>query len=243
MQLTKKAPAIFKYIVFILVFSSANVSGAEFEYPELSVTPRASDRLEMEAAKETQKRWTTHIPIQVSALATLTAGVLQFGSTDLVKDPDKRAGWAGILVGGGWLAATALMATNYQPYGSAQQDVSALPRKSQREQLTRERIAEERINAAARLGRKIQWLSVLTNAGAAIYMNSNAEPGSFSKVVDGATIAFAVAPLFFRYHWIDVAEEQRDYKKRIYAPVASATVFAEPGSGRLAPGLALALGF
>src|SRR4051812_12685888 len=76
---------------------------ADYDYPELMVTPSASERLTMQGKSEESKRWTTHLPIQASALMTLTAGILQ-------KDKNgARTGLAGIAVGGSWLIGTFIL--------------------------------------------------------------------------------------------------------------------------------------
>ncbi len=227
-----------------LTVGSGSAQAAEaFDYPELQVTPRASERLETEAKREGGRRWTTHLPVQTSALTTLTAGFLQLSSPDPSKDPSGRTGWAGIAVGGAWLAVTGYLSASYRPYSSSLVDVNEMTRKSPREILARERAAEEAIQKAARLGNRLRWLSFLTHAGTSAYLLANAQSGSISFVADIASLGFSIAPMIFRYHWQDVAREQADYKKRIYGPVASAALLTEPITGRAAPGAVLSLSF
>jgi hypothetical protein len=231
----------------VLVLSAAKpalaAQGNEFDYPELMVTPRASERLETEAANESGRRWTSMLPIQISGLTTLVAGAAQLASPDPSKDASGVTGLAGLAVGGGWLVTSLALEAWYQPYTSASKDISALPRKTQREQLVRERYAEEAINAQARLACRLKWISVATNLGANIYMATQAKPSSFSQVADGVAAAVALTPLIFRSHAQDVADEQSEYKKRIYAPLATATVFSEPRTGQVAPGLLFSMSF
>lgn len=214
-----------------------------FDYPELLVTPRASERLKMEAERENSRKWVTHLPLQVSALTTLTAGLVQLGNYSATKDVDGTSPYAGLAVGAGWLVTSSLLAMQHRPYTSAHQEVSALPKGSKREQLAQERMAEEALESTASLGRKLTWLSVLTNAGASIYMLGKAEKNSASIVADGIALAAAFAPVVFPYHWKKVEREQRDYKKKIYAPIATGGVMAEPATGRPAPSLALSFRF
>src|SRR5689334_1777340 len=102
-------------------FNPAPVSAAEqYDYPELSVVPRASDRLQSEAEQESGNRWTTFLPMQVSALTTLGAGIT---SLDPVYPTN---GVIGIGVGGGWLLVTTVMALAYHPYSSSNANVSPL---------------------------------------------------------------------------------------------------------------------
>ena len=224
--------------VFSVTTAGAAAPAAEFEYPELAVTPRASERLDMEAGKEADRKWTTHLPIQFSATTTTIAGILQLMDPNDDKN-STEAGFVGASVGAGWLVLTSLLANHYAPYASAQKEVAGMAKRSPREQLLRERIAEERLEAAATAARRLQWFSVAFNAGAAGFMAANANPDSVSMVAAGAAAVSAFVPLIFPYRWQQVARDQRNYKKKIYAPLATATVLPEPSTGALAPGLVL----
>jgi hypothetical protein len=95
-----------------------------------------------------------------------------------------------------------------------------MPKKSQREQLTRERFAEEAIRSQARLAMRLKWLSVTTNLFANIYMATQVKSGTYSQVFDFVGVGMALAPMVFRTHYQNVSDEQDDYKKRIYGPVS-----------------------
>ena len=79
-------------LVFGVVPVQQSHASEAYEYPELLVTPSATERLEMEAAKESGRRFTTHLPIQISALGTITAGIFQAAESD-------RRGDIGIIAG------------------------------------------------------------------------------------------------------------------------------------------------
>jgi hypothetical protein len=248
MNRSRLATPFVSFLIFASISSLSTAARAatggtsgEFEYPELLVTPRASDRLDTEAGKEPGSRLTAYLPHLVSGLSTLAAGLAQ--DAPMSKDPDSVSKRAGITVGGLWVAASAGLAAFYQPYSIASRESAAMPRKSARDQLTRERFSEVAIQANARLATRLKWLSIGTNLGANLYMLGKAGNGSFSQVLDGIAAALAFTPLVFRSHAEDVACEQEDYKKRIYAPVASAAMFAEPGTGAPAPGVRLSLAF
>jgi hypothetical protein len=231
-------------ILTLLVLSPSNVNAAEdFDYPELLVTPRATERLEMEAKAEPGRAWRTHLSIQASAVTTLTAGLLQLGNYDPRLDPHGKSPIVGISVGAGWLGVTTLLSAMYRPYSSAQSEISAMPSGTKREQLIRERLAESALNSPAKLARRLNWLSLLSNAATNIYMLNKAQNATSSAVASSIGIIAAAAPFAFSYHWQDVAKEQREYKKRIYAPIASGGLLVEPGSGHAAPGLLLSLQF
>jgi hypothetical protein len=230
-------------IAVIMVASLSQAYAAtEYEYPELLVTPRASERLEMETRKEAAAKWTRMVPLQVSALSTFAAGVLQFGNVNLSRDSGEYSPWVGLGVGGGWLAVTAALSAMYQPYASGVAEVKAIQGNGKREQLARERMAEEAIDAAAALGRRLMWLSVATNFVASAYMLSKAETSSMAQVADGVAMALALTPLLFQSRWQDVAAEQRDYKKKIYGPIASGG-FLPTADGKVVPGMTLSFMF
>jgi hypothetical protein len=225
-------------------FEPTHAAGAEqYDYPELSVVPRASDRIHLEAEKEGSRQWVDFIPIQLSAVATLAAGVVSNNSNS------PGASYVGIGVGGAWLLTSVVLAASYHPYTSADQAVSVLPKGSIREQLTRERISEEEIQSISAAGERLKWLSVVSNLGTSIYLLSRSDSGidqSKKNLMKGFQIAAAVAsltPLVFGFHWHDVYVEQKEYKKRIYAPVANATVFVDPSTQKMIPGLVLSMGF
>lgn len=220
-------------------------SGAvAFDYPELQVTPRASKRLEMEAKNEASRRWINHLPIQASSLLTLIAGV-QVGS-DKVSDPAKQDGadyakLAGIGVGTGWLALTTYLAMNYTPYNSGWSEVSQLQAKGTREDLTRERLAEEALDRPAKLGSRLMWLSVGTNLATSAFMLSYA--GEKAKYWAAASAVASLTPLLFQYHWNEVSCQHDEYKKKIYGPVTGLGLLPTGDRGLLAPGLFTSLQF
>lgn len=231
-MITFSVAALFVLNTTIPVQAFAAGAQDELDYPELTVTPRASERLDMESKKETNSRWTKFIPLQVSALSTFTAGLLYSAkpTTNPLENPGAMK-FAGLAVGGGWIAATLVLSAMHTPYQSSNAEVSALPKGTTREKLTRERLAEEAIDGAASLGRKLTWLSVITNVGANAAMLSKVESGSFSMILCGVGAAAAFTPLIFGTNWGTVAAEQREYKKKIYAPVASFIVVPSPEDG------------
>ena len=211
------------------------------------VTPRASERVEMEAKKESDSgMFSTHLPIQVSGAFTMTNGLLLMmakneGPVSLDREASKKyAALTGLGVGAGWLATTILLSQYYNPYGSANKERSGMPKGSSREQLARERMAEESIDRAAAIGRRLTWLSVISQAGTSAYMTINAPKSSLVQMTSAASIVVALAPLIFKYRWQRVANEQEDYKKKIYGPVASLGYFNIPSGPQqtsLLPGL------
>ncbi|MCX6108813.1 MAG: hypothetical protein NTZ90_04315 [Proteobacteria bacterium] len=227
--------------------SGAKDKTYEFEYPELSVTPSASERLQLEAKSESAQPWTAHIPTQASALMTL------FASTQAMHDPGRSksqsgtplvqsVGLAGVLISLGWIGATAGLSASYRPYGAGVQDIKHLPAGSKREQLSRQRLAEESLEAPATLSRRLKWLSVVSNVTIAGLIAATAG-NDMTKVVGGLAAGAAFAPLIFPEHWEDVGNAHQDYKKRIYGPVTSATIYYDQVTRRAGPAFQLVMDF
>lgn len=220
--------------LLLLAFSMNGLAYAS-DYPELNVTPRASDRLKIEADREAENRLSFQMPITASALLTLTAGIMQ--DVDVSSDPDERSPLVGIVVGGSWLALNAYMSFSYKGYRKAYEDIKNMPAKSEREQLTRERLAEEQINRLGRLGKTMRYLSFATNGAASIYMLSNSKKDSKSQIIDGLAAAGSLLPMLFSNQWEDTAREQELYKRKIFSPVASTGLMRVPGKDLVVPGV------
>lgn len=211
-----------KIIIPLLLFVTINQSvfAADLEYPELNVTPRATDRVTTEAGKEKNLRWNMHLPIQVSSLVTLI-GAFQHKDKPTSDGSSSGAQMLGIAVGAGWLVGTLALSNFYMPYTFAYQETYRMSAKSQREQLTRERVAEQYIEDAATLGSRLKWMSVASNFTANIFMFINAKKEASSKSTNILGVIGSFAPLVFESRWEKVANEHNDYKKRIYGPVAA----------------------
>ncbi len=222
------------------------VAETTLEYPELSVVPRASERLGSEAKAESGRTWQNHIPLLVPATMNFAAGaVLQFSGTEDEIDPSnsgaKYAPWVGMGVGALWWGVTLGLLDRAKPYATASREVSAMPVKTQREQLLRERKAEEEIRAAGRLARRLKYISALSNFVTGLYLADSAQNGEFSKSLAIAAALSSVTPFLFTHRWETIDETQRDYKKRIYGPVVGAAFF--PVSTGLVPGVVASLRF
>lgn len=200
------------FIICIQVHSLAS----ELEYPELVVAPRATERVQMEANHEYRTRWSRHIPVQLSSLALLSAALMH-SSKDTTGSYIRLGG---IFVSATWLINTLVLSAVYTPYLDAYRRVKELPQNTAREKLIRERTAESAIDEAGSLGSKIMWFSFISNFPLSVYFLTSAENMAFPIV---ATVA-SFAPLFFQYRWQLVSSEQKDYKKRIYGPIASTFV-------------------
>jgi phosphopantothenoylcysteine synthetase/decarboxylase len=61
---------------------------------------------------------------------------------------------------------------------------------------------------------------------------------TLSKTLTIVSVIAAFTPVVFPYHWGKVAEEQQQYKWKIYAPISM-----NYGEGEIAPGLLLTYNF
>ncbi|MEK7691201.1 MAG: hypothetical protein AAB425_09290, partial [Bdellovibrionota bacterium] len=154
------------------------------------------------------------------ALSTLTASIFQFGGVNEKRDTGSYSAVAGLSCGLGWLGLTAALSFLHNPYTGAAKEINASPKGTVREQLTRERYAETSLASAASLASKLTWFSVISNVGVSAYMLAMAQTKSAAQIVDAAALVLAFTPVLFRYRALVVHEEQVEFKKRIYGPVA-----------------------
>lgn len=240
--------------VLIVQNSLGSAAATEIDYPELNMVPRNSDRLESEAKVEGRRIWGVAIPMAASAAVTVAVGGVIWNSTDLAMAP---AGWTAVGAGAIGLMISGAVVAFGSPYQAALTDLNAAYPKgtSVRERLTRERFAEEAVQRAARNGNRLRFLAATLQGVTNVYVfvSSFAYGRNFPNdmivqsrstmgmVAAGVGFLAAFAPVFFRPYWIDVAEEQDSFRKRIFSPVAQPAVF--PVGDSLVPGVALAWKF
>ncbi len=210
------------FINFILLLGLSSLAyGREkinLDYPELNIVPLASERIKMEAQHEGSLGLSFQWPITVSSLIVLTAGGVQ----TLYKDgrPNNYSPEVGIATGLGLIGANLYLAYFSEGYDQAYNEIKALPERTEREKLIKERLSEEKINLMARNARKMIWITSIANFAASIFMSKNAKKDSIGEYVDYFSAVTSIMPLLFNNRRIDVARSQMKYKKRIYGPIA-----------------------
>lgn len=231
----------FRILMLFSLFLSNSICSAadEMTYPELHVTPRASDRVKLLSNEEKHNGMFFQLPFQISAASTLVAGALQFGNVDEKSDPDKKSPLAGIIVGAGWLGINYYLGHHYNIYQNTEKNLTKVSGSSMRDQLTRERYAEEGMSQASRLAKKLKWMSAISNIAANSYMLSNTKKDSMSEVINGVAILASLGPLFFETSWESAWRDQQNYKKKIYGPVVSVSSGAFTVGSNIAPGVGL----
>ena len=209
-------------ILLLGFFICFNSFAQDLPYPELNVTPRASDRISLEAKRESEFAWSQLMAIQISSLGTMIAGGMGVSVvTDEAKDRGEDiAPTVALGVGGLWLGASVWTAMSHRPYRQAYYLLKKLPKKSKRDQLTLERLAEEEINSLRRVAKRARWLSAVSNLAANAFVMGAVESESGAQVAAGTSALLSIASIFFPLRWETVADEQEKYKKRIFSPVA-----------------------
>jgi hypothetical protein len=206
-------------------------------YPELQVVPRASERLALEAKSEDTSYLVTHWPIELSALGILYIGMTDKSHqrSDLTAKEQKDAktiASATEAVGAGWLIGSLIIGAE-RPYRSATRSLSKYTGKDERSTLLRERLAEEALEKPARTMHILQNLAVITMAGVSVASAIHAnETGC---VYAGVGVLMALFPLMFEDHNISVYDKHIEYKKKIYAPLKSASFKYDPLTHSVTP--------
>ena len=218
------------FVLGLLFFYLSYADEVSLNYPELQVTPLASERLESEAKIEHSDSWKTHWSLQVSALATLTSSFIieqkKYDSFLSTEERDKRntdfdnAKLVGQVVGGGWLIGTVLLNSFYEPYKNSFLQNRKMSTESKRDRLAKERQAESTLRSTAKIGQSLKWISVATNLIASAAMASEAD--SDTELYPQLSALLSFMPILFPSRWEVTHDEHEIYKKRIYAPVVSA---------------------
>ena len=236
--------------ILLLSILTTTVCAQDLSYPELHVTPRASARIKLEAKDEASNTFKSFLPMQVSAISTFVAAYMLSGKVEdgtiageTVDDGKKAAPGIAMGISALWLGATTWASMKFRPYRSSYRKKKKMPYRSKREKLTVERLAEEEINSLKRVGKRMKWISVITNLGLGAMLN-DANPDitddqKGAKFVASLSQVLAFAPLFFTTQWETVAEEQDKYKKKIYAPVAMTPILMDPTNTYAATGASL----
>lgn len=234
-----KMPSLF--VACMYTFSAASAfaeqKSSDFHYPELEVVPRASQRIVDEAKREKNAAWMEQLPLMVPALSNIIAGASALGEKADEPDEDvsdaKDAGAIALSVGTLWLGASAYLAMMHKPYHDTAVELRKRSPKGDREELSQERFAEERIATAARLGVWVKYMSFLSNFAAGALV-AGASDTKGAQVMGGVAAVSATLPLFFPTRWESVDDWHQDYKKKIYAPVTGVEWQRLP-SGQWAP--------
>lgn len=226
------------FTVALPATSFAAGEAKEFDYPELLVSPSASDRLAAEAKTENKRRWSAHWAIQTSAMTTLLAGLSSSGdpgvaTKDGTETKTKIAGTMATYIGVIWLGTTGAMSAIYTPYQSGMAGLKNISQGTKKDKLAYERYAEEALYAPSRIATVMKWTAFISNLGASAMVMSAATQGS-TKLMGTIGILGSIMPIAFEHEWNSVERYQSEYKKRIYGPLADVSISIVPHNNMMA---------
>ena len=241
MSKVTKAVAIL-FTINVAGSSARAADSKDFEYPELLVSPSASERLATEAKSENRNRWSVHWAIQASALTTLMAGLSSNGDPGKNAEEAERKGEevgsksaakAATYVGGLWLVATTAMSAAYTPYQSGLSNLKGISQSNKKDKLAYERYAEEALYAPSRVATVMKWASFATNAGASMMVVQNASK-PITRGMGAMAVLGSALPILFEHPWNEVYRFQGEYKKRIYGPLSQVQFSLMPTGNAMA---------
>lgn len=218
---------IFPIIISLNVFSQEN-----YTYPELEVVPRASERVKGEYKNDGDNffkyQWQYVLPSSI----TLVGGIMLMNNPSLTgnesadqladkEDTAKQYGTLAAAIGAGWIGFSYFLNKYYQPYRGAMVKMKSIKGNSKKDELARERIAEEHMLNANELTRKLRWFNFGTNLTMSIAI---AAKGDDEKVLPFGVLGIitSITPLIFPHYWEATYDSHMYYKKRIYGPVVRA---------------------
>lgn len=215
---------IFSTLLFFISstgFSQENLF-SNLDYPELQVSPRATERLAQLAAMEDHNGPLLEWTMWTSGLATLTAGLKNRGTYKQANPSDNQkrdaddASNAGILVGASWITLGTYM--GFKSWSATRlMEVKKIQAKDKRGELARERMAEESLEFAAHTTSTLETISVWTNFATSLYVTSYAtEENRFYGLI-AATTSFL--PWLFPNPYTIGYQKHKEYKRKIYAPL------------------------
>jgi hypothetical protein len=208
-------------VLFGLLFGTVSDASDDIDYPELQVIPRASERLAQESALE--NKIATHWTYLASGALTLATGLKQnnihkseFPSQDDREDALKSTR-ANLSIGGMTLAA-GLGFLLIDSQNQALQNLRKTKGTDRRSELTRERAAEEALQNEARIHSVLSHIVVVLNAGASIAALNSGNDATRGQAAIALGASFL--PYLFPERSIAIWEKHKEYKRKIYTPVA-----------------------
>ncbi len=213
-------------VLFISILSSTTLAQenlfSNLDYPELQVSPRATERLAQLAEMEEKNTLLLEWTMITSGAMTLFAGIKHKGTyrqdnpTEKEKEDSDMAATAGIAVGAGWVTLGTIM--GFKKWSGARlSEVKRIQNKDKRSDLARERLAEEALEYASNTTSTLETLSVVTNFATSMYITSNSRDENRVYGLLAATTSFL--PWLFPNVYRTTYEKHLEYKKKIYTPL------------------------
>jgi hypothetical protein len=206
-------------------------------YPELQVVPRASERLKMEAKWENNYWWASHWPVTLSGAMTAWVGLTAGNDRRADLNAENTSSSKSVAtvaqgIGFAWVAGGVLLGLQH-PYGNGLKQVNKVSGKDERASLLRERLAEEALERPAKVMRVLEHISVITNVAANLAQLSYVDKEGKVKASIGALMG--LLPYMFEDNAIAVQNKHIEYKKKIFTPIKSASLWVDPVTQKVTP--------
>lgn len=199
------------------------------DYPELQVVPRASERLQMDAAMESNDGYMMFWPFLAASGTTMVAALMHKNQFKPGSDTDEGfrsyADFkvnAAVGLSAAWFALTYFVSAS-EPYNSALSKINQIKGRDKKSLLLRERIAEEAMQKPSELVKMLAYASTVTNVIAAGGLLDIVNPNY--NLYAGVAMLTAFLPLIFKNRYTENYEKQLEYKRKIYAPVVYTDVY------------------
>jgi hypothetical protein len=208
-----------------ICFSEENLF-SHIDYPELQVTPRATERLAQLAALEDSGGIAMQWTVLASGTMTLFSGIRHLhdyrGSdlSDSEKSNSDLAASAGIFVGASWIAWGSYMGGKHWA-SSRLSEIKRVQGKDKRAELNRERLAEESLEQFAKTASTVDSLALYTNLAAATLITAYGT--DTNRVYSLLAATTSLLPMLFPNIYSTGYEKHLEYKRKIYAPLVSVT--------------------
>lgn len=231
-------------LMTLLIGKEVFASETAFDYPELSVVPHASEQIAAESVHEKDPAWNNHLPLLIPATVTALSGAVELATGTKADTTSQAMPYVAMGVGLAWWGVAYGILNHADYYSSAVEEVGKLPNKTQRDQLLRERRAEEAIIKAGSMARKLKWISFATNFVSGMLVATSAKEKTAGTAFGIGAALTSITPILFQHRWEELDNRHQDYKKRIYAPVAGVTLLKDPSfSSTFSPGISLSMSF
>tara|TARA_B110001454_G_scaffold106457_1_gene100229 strand:- start:70387 stop:71235 length:849 start_codon:yes stop_codon:yes gene_type:complete len=213
------------------------------DYPELQVVPRASERIQMDGATESNNGYMMFWPFLASSGTTMIVALMSKNKFKAGKEEDenfrrdadfKVNAAAGLSAA--WFGLTYFVSAS-EPYNSALQKINSIKGRDKKSLLLRERLAEEAMQKPAELIRMLAYASTITNVVAAAGLMDVVS--SDYNMYASVAILTAFLPLIFKNKYVENYEKQLEYKRKIYAPVVYTDMYKANSYASWSPRLVL----
>lgn len=211
--------------MLILLLSSSSFAEEKtgldaLNYPELEVVPRATDRLEQEYRGE--GGFKAYWPWYVAGAGAVWAGT-SFRPNTTLSDPELKTATlisnTVTLVGVGWMGLAAYLGSR-RYYAYALAETRNIKGTDKRSQLQKERLAEESMEIASNLHKKVIYMMSGLQLVATASMTSSMLPDLKNNAY--VSMLLALTPLIFQHDYIYHYNKHLEYKQKIYAPLVGA---------------------